>query len=148
MSKKTSVFTGHAVIITKKSVRDPRADSHIPISRSDAADFALTVKPSFIREILPGQSQTITRSGDEVIQVETNQTTSAVGQIVLESENAHIHIKAASEITLEVGNSKLIMKSDGTIQLIGIKIFVEADQILSQATTQHTIMGGRVDINP
>jgi hypothetical protein len=148
MSKKFSVFTADTAVRTRTAAQLAEADSRIRISRSDDANYASQVKTGLMRSLSPGQSQTLIKTDDEVVQIENNQLTKAVGQIVMKSENEHIHIKAATDITLEVGNSKLIMRADGTIQLIGIKVFVEGDSILSQATTQHTIIGGRVDINP
>ncbi|MDH2432959.1 type VI secretion system tip protein TssI/VgrG [Pokkaliibacter sp. MBI-7] len=44
-------------------------------------------------------------------------------------------LKAGSEIVLEVGGSKLTMKSDGTITLSGNKITEQATQIIKQATS-------------
>src|SRR5262245_55841797 len=107
MSKKFSVFTADTAVKTRTATKQAEADSRIRISRSDDASYASQAKTGLMRSLSPGQSQTLIKSDDEVIQVETNQQTKAVGQILLKSENENIYIKAATDITIEVGNSKL-----------------------------------------
>jgi type VI secretion system secreted protein VgrG len=89
---------------------------------------------------------------------------------VIKSTGAHIHITAATEIKLEVGASKLLMKSDGSIQLKGVDIAIdgvsvnihggsvtskadkdhniEGNIVLSSGTATNTVKGGMVMLNP
>jgi type VI secretion system secreted protein VgrG len=92
-------------------------------------------------------------------------------EIVTTSETAHIHDTAATEIKLEVGASKLLMKADGSISLEGVNITINGKTIVtvlggivhSEAKSEHqtkgaivlsegsgtnTIKGGMVMLNP
>jgi type VI secretion system secreted protein VgrG len=55
---------------------------------------------------------------------------------------------AGSEIVLETGLSKIVMKSSGDIEISGVNIAVKASAtIKSEATATHTIKGAIVNIN-
>jgi len=66
-----------------------------------------------------------------------------------------LHITAGSQITLETGASKIVMKSDGTIEVSGMSIKItgstsvkaEAVQINIEASGINTIKGSLVKIN-
>ena len=76
------------------------------------------------------------------------QNTTVTSDITIVSK-AKIHITAADEILLEVGASKLLMKSDGSIELSGKNIAVKGSEkvgiagasIASEASNDHTISG-------
>jgi type VI secretion system secreted protein VgrG len=68
---------------------------------------------------------------------------------------SNLHITAGSQITLETGASKIVMKSDGTIEVSGMSIKItgstsvkaEAVQINIEASGINTIKGSLVKIN-
>src|SRR5450432_10018 len=68
---------------------------------------------------------------------------------------AKLLIKAADQITLQTGSSNIVMKSDGTIEIDGMKITIkgstsvkaEAVQINIEASGVNTIKGSLVKIN-
>jgi type VI secretion system secreted protein VgrG len=80
------------------------------------------------------------------------QTNTVSKQIVIQSQTAAIHITAATEIKLEVGSSKLLMKADGSIELSGVsvgvkgtaKVAISGGQVSSSADTTHDIKGAMV----
>ena len=80
------------------------------------------------------------------------QTTKVANEIAITSEEASIHITAKTEIQLSVGSSKLLMKSDGSIELSGNNIAikgletvqVKGGSITSQADTDNNVKGNNV----
>ncbi|MCC9602680.1 type VI secretion system tip protein VgrG [Stieleria sp. JC731] len=91
-------------------------------------------------------------------------------EILVDSETQHIHITAATEIKLEVGKSKLLMKADGTIELSGMNIAIDGKEsvnihgaavtskadnnnvmegamVLSKAKANNMIKGGMIMLN-
>ncbi|OYP35464.1 type VI secretion system Vgr family protein [Rhodopirellula sp. MGV] len=91
-------------------------------------------------------------------------------EITIDSETQHIHVTAATEIKLEVGKSKLLMKADGTIEISGMNIAIEGKEsvnihgaavtskadnnnvlegamVLSQAKANNMIKGGMIMLN-
>ena len=79
-------------------------------------------------------------------------TTTVANEIVTTSQGAHIYLTAATEIKLEVGASKLLMKSNGDIELSGInvaingaaKVRIHGAEVTSEADAQHQIKGAIV----
>ncbi|HHL18311.1 MAG TPA: type VI secretion system tip protein VgrG [Thiothrix sp.] len=92
-------------------------------------------------------------------------------EIIEISETAHVHITAATEIKLEVGQSTLLMKSDGSIKLSGINIAIDGEQsvnthgmsvttkadmdhntegsiVKSEGSVSNTVKGTMVMLNP
>ncbi|MGV6809106.1 MAG: hypothetical protein ACWA5U_04445, partial [bacterium] len=92
-------------------------------------------------------------------------------EITEESETAHIHVTAATEIKLEVGASKLLMKADGSIELSGVNIAINGKQsvnthgmsvttkadmdhntegaiVKSEGSVSNTVKGTMVMLNP
>lgn len=124
-------------------------DNHNDIDGSRAAWNRIT-DTSFINDLSFGQDQGLTGSADHVLNIQKNQivtieqaqTTTANQKITIKSAENEIHVIAATQITLEVGESKIIMTKDGKIQITGVEIEVIAD-------VKNTIIGKqRVDINP
>ena len=59
------------------------------------------------------------------------------------SKSQHIHLTAETDITLEVGESKLVMKlKSGKITLTGVNITSTGTNITSDASGHHLIKGG------
>ena len=83
---------------------------------------------------------------------EGNETNTVKQEIVITSQTAHVHIEACTEIQLHVGASKLLMKSDGKIELDGVdiaingssKVSVHGGEVASSADTTHSISGATV----
>ncbi|MCW7540923.1 type VI secretion system tip protein TssI/VgrG [Aquabacterium sp. A7-Y] len=67
--------------------------------------------------------------------------------IQVESETEHIHVKASTYITLEVGKSTITMDKNGNIHIKGTAITVEGDTITSTATGMHDIQGAPIHLN-
>jgi len=80
------------------------------------------------------------------------QETTVNKDIIIKSETTKIHVTAATEIQLKVGASKLLMKSDGKIELSGTEIAIagsaavriSGDSIASDAKNDHNISGNLV----
>lgn len=144
---KNSVFGKTNVTNTNNPVPNAGGDNHIDIKGS-AVNWTAVADEQFVDVYDPGQDQSLISSADQTYRVLAKQHSLVQGEIVIESEKNRIYFKAASYIKLEVGKSQLIMTSDGTIELTGVQIALTGDFILSQATQNHTIKGGRVDINP
>jgi type VI secretion system secreted protein VgrG len=67
-----------------------------------------------------GHDQTTTVVHDQTNTVETGKQTDTVKQeIIVTSQSAHIHVTAATEITMKVGASTFHMDKDGSILLDG-----------------------------
>jgi type VI secretion system secreted protein VgrG len=98
--------------------------------------------------------RTETVDHDEKITIGNNRTTD-VGKDETLTVGQHIKIDAGQQITIQTGASKIVMKSDGTIQIQGISITVEGTKsienkgvlITSEASGIHTIKGSLVKIN-
>ena len=92
-------------------------------------------------------------------------------EILVTSQTAHIHVQAATEIKLEVGASKLLMMSNGNIELTGLNLAIKGAQtveiqggsvtsqadadhntrgaiVLSEASASNTVKGAMVMLNP
>jgi len=80
------------------------------------------------------------------------QSTTVKNDIDATSQSGHVHIKASTEILLEVGSSKLLMKADGSIELSGVAIAIKGSaevrikggNVMSEADANHTIKGALV----
>lgn len=150
-----SVFGGQNLTCTATEVPVAGTDNHIGIEASSGV-WNTVADTSFIRNLSSGQDQDLICSADHVVQVQSNQInniqqsqrTTAQREITITSAENQIHVKAATEIILEVGASKIVMTADGRIEISGVNIAITGDIILSQASTQNTIIGGMVDINP
>lgn len=99
------------------------------------------------------------------------QETTVNKDIVISSQTTKIHVTAATEIQLQVGASKLLMKSDGSIELSGNNVAIKGSQtvqikgasitsqadadnntkgaiVLSEGSASNTVKGGVVMLNP
>jgi type VI secretion system secreted protein VgrG len=100
-----------------------------------------------------------------------NQTTTVNNEIVITSQTSSVHITASTEVQLLVGASKLLMKTNGDIELSGVNVSIkgsstvtvkggivhsEADSehqtkgaiVLSDGSATNTVKGGMVMLNP
>ena|SRR5215813_1046031 len=154
-NKIDEVFNKRSVTRTVKEVPEPGSDSHALIDGSKSAWNGI-IDTSFINNLSGGQEQNLVLSADHVVQVQNSQiviiqkaqSTTAQQEITITSAERQIHVKAATEIVLEVGKSKITMAADGTIEISGVKVTVKGEVVNSNATNQNTITGGMVDINP
>jgi hypothetical protein len=133
MSDNGAVFKSTNLISTSTAVPDAGSDNHIPIKGS-AAKWKSISNQTFLDGYPAGQHQTLVKSADEIVEIKKNQKTTVQEEIVITSATKKIHVKAATEITLEVGASKLRMMQDGTIELTGNHVTITGSQM--------------VDINP
>lgn len=143
------VFNKQTLIHTTTKVPQAGGDNHANIHGSHAAWKKIN-DTSFIDDLSAGQEQRVTSSADQVVKIQKNQivtieeaqATTAKQKITITSAENEIHVIAATQITLEVGESKIIMTRDGKIRIAGKEIEVVAD-------VRNTIIGKeRVDINP
>jgi type VI secretion system secreted protein VgrG len=102
---------------------------------------------------------------------DATQSTTVAREITITSSSASINITAATEISLTVGASSLLMKSDGSIKLSGVDVAIngagsvnihgmsvtskaDADHnisgaiVLSEGSATNTVKGGMVMLNP
>jgi type VI secretion system secreted protein VgrG len=117
-------------------------------------------------------THTETIKKDTTITVTDGKETNTVKQeIVITSQTAHIHGMASTEIQLEVGASKLLMKSDGSIELKGVNITIDGSEsvtthgmsvtskadvdhntkgtiVVSEGAATNTVKGAMVMLNP
>jgi type VI secretion system secreted protein VgrG len=63
--------------------------------------------------------------------------------VLLTSTSANIGIVAATEVLLNSGASTLLLKSDGTIELIGVKIFINGKALVDVGAPQIEVIGGQ-----
>jgi hypothetical protein len=141
----TNVFSGKTETGTAASFEDQKVDFNG--SNGVLNCFAM---PGFIEKLPVGQDQNVIGGTDHIVHIQESQkitirqeqTTTAQKKITITSNEDQIYIKAATQITLEVGRSKIVMASDGTIKIIGVNIETEAAEM-------NKIVGKkRVDINP
>jgi type VI secretion system secreted protein VgrG len=143
-------------------------------------DMSTTVEHDDTQHIVSGKrtinidagTHTETIKGDTTINVTDGKQSNTVNKSIdITSKTAYIHLKADTEIQLEVGSSKLLMKKDGTISLTGVDIGVtgsksvtikggivhsQADSehqtkgavVLSDGSATNTVKGGMVMLNP
>jgi len=57
-------------------------------------------------------------------------TTTVKNAVTLTSTAANIHAIAKTEVMLHTGASTLLLKSDGTIELVGVKIFINGKELV------------------
>jgi type VI secretion system secreted protein VgrG len=143
-------------------------------------DMSTTVEHDDTQHIVTGSrtinidtgTHTETIKGDTTINITAGKQSNTVNKSIdITSKTAYIHLKADTEIQLEVGSSKLLMKKDGTISLTGVDIGVtgsksvtikggivhsQADSehqtkgavVLSDGSATNTVKGGMVMLNP
>jgi hypothetical protein len=145
--KEALVFDGTSKNVTPNRSND---DDHKVDIRGSNGDWRLITSLAFITELPPGHVQEV-ETGDDVIRnIQQNQQvdvlgrqdTTALGQLTISSREAAIYVTAKTQIVLEVGASRIIMKDDGTIEIV-------CKDLIAKATNTNTIIGQRrVDINP
>jgi type VI secretion system secreted protein VgrG len=70
-------------------------------------------------------------------------TTVVKGETILTSTGASVHVIAATEVMLHSGASTLLLKSDGTIELIGVKININGKALVDVGAPQIGVIGGQ-----
>lgn len=150
------VFDQQTEVPTAQPVPQPGSDCRIDVNCSEGAWNNGIIKTSFLKDLSDGQEQDVIRTADHVVQAHKNQIvsigqaqrTTAREEITITSTENQVYVKGATQIVLEVGKSKITMTPDGRIEIAGVEITLTGDVILSNATQQNTIVGGRVDVNP
>jgi hypothetical protein len=144
---------GNGSTPTANPVCDAGAYNHLSIPPGSLGAFPSTKSRGFVSGQPEGQCQTSVRGHDQTTRVAKNQKNIVNGEIVIQSESNRIHITAATRIELEVGESKLVMDSEGNITLSGkvIKILGETSTEIS-APNNHVcgvtkMDGGDVFVN-
>ena len=155
-NKADEVFNKRSLTQTVRKVPEPGIDGHALIDGSKSAWNGGIINTTFINNLSGGQEQNLVLSADHVVHVQNSQiviiqkaqSTTAQQEITITSAESQIHVKAATQIILEVGKSKITMAEDGTIVISGVNVTVTGEVVNSNATDQNTITGGMVDINP
>ena len=143
-------------------------------------DMSTTVEHDDTQKIVTGNrtinvvagTHTETIKGDTTIDVTAGKQSNTVNKSIdITSKTAYIHLKAETEIQLEVGASKLLMKKDGSISLTGVSIGIDGSQkvaihgamvsseadanhnikgaiVMSEGSATNTVKGGMVMLNP
>ncbi|MDJ0943329.1 MAG: type VI secretion system tip protein TssI/VgrG [Kiloniellales bacterium] len=134
-------------------------------------DTSVTVSEGNYSRTVSTGTATIAVTGAVQETFSDTQTTDVTGLIAITSAEAHIHVTAATEIKLEVGSSKLLMKADGSIELSGVSLAINGSTsvsiagasitseatsdhntkggiVVSEGTTSNTVKGGMVMLNP
>jgi hypothetical protein len=145
MASSAPVFNKNKVTPTATSGAQGGGDCRIP-SAGNEADWSKN-DDGFVRNCGRGQQQTLVKSADENLTAQEQIVIVSRGNRVSIEAATAIMLKAATEIMLSVGASTLCMKKDGTIELKGEDINTNCTTVTCQAKGQHTIKGGRVDIN-
>jgi len=129
-------------------------------STNVAKKLAMTVGGDESRNVTGGRTTSISK--DDALKVSKNRTaditqndTHKAGKIITLDAGDKVVIQAANEIKLTVGQSSMVMKKNGNIEISGMKIDIkgsqsvkqEAAQITSDASAVNTIKGGLVKIN-
>jgi type VI secretion system secreted protein VgrG len=120
----------------------------------------MTVSGDESRTVSGGRQTSVTK--DDALTVSGARTASVTGddthksgKVITLDAGDKVLITAAKEIKLEVGQASMLMKSNGNIEISGMKIEIkgsqsvksEAAQITSDASAINTIKGGLVKIN-
>ncbi len=147
-NKNESVFDMQSSVVTTCPVPTPGSENHAP--DGSQANLDRMTNTSFVRDMSFGQYQDLTRTDDyvehfqnnQIVTVGGSQSTTAQQKITITSAENEIHVIAATTITLEVGQSRIVMTKDGKIEITGVDIEIKA-------SGRNTIVGQqRVDINP
>jgi hypothetical protein len=128
----------------------PNDDDYKVDTGGSDCDWTRIASLKFIKQLGSGQVQELD-TGDDVIHgiqkdqhvvILGSQDTTALGQITIESRDDAIFVTAKTQIVLAVGDSRIVMKNDGTIEIV-------CKDFTAKATNKNTIIGQeRVDINP
>lgn len=96
------------------------------------------------------QSNTVT-AGDQTNTVAAGSQTNTVNKkIEITSETSEIIVRAKTQLTLVVGGgaSRITLKDDGTIEIVGDNIIIKGrEKIVSNATAENIINGSQVLLN-
>ena len=135
---------------------DVTANDSLSVGKNQAKkigeNLALSVGKNRSTEIK--ENDTLKVGKDRMADVTKNDTHKA-GKIITLDAGDKILITAANEIKLSVGQSTMVMKKNGNIEISGMKIEIkgsqsvkqEGAQITSDASAVNTIKGGLVKIN-
>jgi type VI secretion system secreted protein VgrG len=139
------------------SMNDTKGKEHVTIhAQYDMGttvehDDSQTVHNNRIIAVDGTHTETI-KKDTTITVVEGKETNTVKQEILVASQTSHIYVTAATEIKLEVGASRFLMKSNGDIELKGVNIAVDGAQkvrthgaeITSEADAQHQIKGAIV----
>jgi len=115
-------------------------------------DEKVTVTNNRTREV--GKDETITIKGKQTEKVSLERAVD-IGTTDSLKVGQSLTIEAGTQITIKTGASKIVMKSDGTIEIAGLSITINGTKditnkgvlITSEASGIHTIKGSLVKIN-
>jgi hypothetical protein len=127
----------------------PKDDDQQVDTKGSNGDWRRIASINFIKDLPSGQVQEV-ETGDDVIRavekdqqvvVLGRQDTMALGQITISSRKDAIFVTAETQIVLAVGDSRIVIRNDGTIEIV-------CKDLIAKATNETRIVGiQRVDIN-
>ena len=135
------------------------------------SDTSITVKEGTYSHDVAANTAKYHVSGALTENYDATQSTTVGKDITITSKETKIHVTAATEIQLKVGGSKLLMKSNGTIEISGKNVSVKGTEsvniagnsitskagsdhntkgsiVISEGTASNTVKGGMVMLNP
>ncbi len=163
-SQSTSVGAGQTNNIGAAQTTSVGAARSISVGAAQttkvAAKASMSIGGDESRSVTGGRTTSIGK--DDALKVSKNRTadvaendTHKAGKVIKVDAGDKIAISAANEIKLTCGQSSMVLKKNGTIEIKGMKIEIqgsqsvkqEAAQITSDASAVNTIKGGIVKIN-
>jgi type VI secretion system secreted protein VgrG len=157
----TTVGNNSTVTIGTDSKADPHThgkstttifgDTSFTVSKGDYSFDIQTgtatyhVKGNVTQTFEAEQKTTVTGKVTETYNNEL--ATTVAGNATLQSTGGAVKILGATEISLGVGASSILMKSDGTIEIKGVNVSVAGAKIDINGSALTTVKGGLVKIN-
>jgi hypothetical protein len=147
MSANQPIFDETSLIGTTPRPNDD--DQKVDI-RGSNGDWRRIASLNFITQLPSGQAQEVETGNDVIHAVQKDQQvvvlgrqdTTALGQLTISSREDAIFVTAKTQIVLAVGDSRIVMKNDGTIE-------IDCKDFTAKATNRNKIIGiERVEINP
>jgi hypothetical protein len=109
--------------------------------RITSIDFMTDISPGQVQEVDIGDDVIHARQKDQQVVVMGRHDTTAREQFTISSREDAIFVTAETQIVLAVGDSRIVIKNDGTIEIV-------CQDLMAKATNETRIVGiQRVDIN-
>lgn len=111
--------------------------------KKDPGDRSTTIKND--DKLSVGRDLETTITGKETRTVEKDRVTTLKANDQADVKNKYT-LKAGDQITLEVGQAKIVMKSDGTIEITGLQVKIKGNSKVEIDGTQTAISGQQLDM--
>lgn len=111
--------------------------------KKDPGDRTTTIKND--DKLSVGRDLETTIAGKETRKVEKDRVTALKANDDLDVKGKYM-LKAGEQITLECGQSKIVMKSNGTIEITGVQVKIKGNSKVEIDGTQTAISGQQLDV--